>query len=149
MGADLFINSLFEPNQARCRSQFAEAIAQRDSLPEGSSMYQEAQARAEEFFDRMYSQGYFRDPYNSWDLLGKFGLSWRNDILPMLDSKNYLAVEGTKRLLALLDEREICFEDQVSILDATDQQDFRSRYIEFRQFLNQAVALGEPIECSL
>jgi hypothetical protein len=149
MGADLFIQSLYQPNQARWEPQFEEAVRLRDSLPTGSPERQEAQNRVEDCYAQMRSQGYFRDPYNDWDLLWQFGLSWWSDVIPMLDDEDRLSVRDARRLLALLDEREHVFEERMSAVSDEDTQSFRSRYTELRQFLNQAVALGEPIDCSL
>ena len=56
---------------------------------------------------------------------------------------------AAKKLLAMLTERETTFEERVEGLEDKDQQYFRSRALELRQFLNQAIALDEPIDCSL
>jgi hypothetical protein len=53
----------------------------------------------------------------------------------------------SKRLLGRLTKREAAFEQRVEGME--HEQHFRSRYIELRQFLNQAIALDEPIDCSL
>ena len=58
MGADLYIHSLFEPNQARWAPQFDEAAELRDSLTADSPERQEAQERVSECYEQMYSQGY-------------------------------------------------------------------------------------------
>ena len=97
----------------------------------------------------MYSQGYFRDPYNKWDLLWQFGLSWWTDVIPMLDAEGRLSVPATRRMLAMLDERKDVFEERMSALSEKDERYFRTRHTELHQFLNQAVALSEPIDCSL
>jgi hypothetical protein len=149
MGADLYIHSLYQPNQARWQPQFEEAARLRDSLPADSPARQEAQERVSECYEQMYSQGYFRDPYNDLDVLWKFGLSWWNDVIPMLDDEGRLSVRAAQRLLELLDKREDIFEERMSGLPEEDEQYFRSRYTDLRQFLNQAVALKEAIDCSL
>ncbi len=147
MGADLYIPSLYQPNAGRWQEEFDKAVERRDSLPGGSDEREKADARVSECFEQMYSQGYFRDPYNGWDVLWKFGLSWWEDVIPMLDHKGRLSIAGAKRLLTMLTEREGLFEKNVAGTD--NEQYFRSRYIELLQFLNQAIALKEPIDCSL
>ena len=75
MGADLYINSLYEPQRARWEQKFEAAVKHRDSLPADSPERDEAQIEVDHCFTQMRSQGYFRDPYNDWDLLWHFGLS--------------------------------------------------------------------------
>jgi len=149
MGADLYINSLYEPERARWEHKFDAAVKHRETKPAGSPEWDEAQKEVEHCFEQMRSQGYFRDPYNDWDLLWHFGLSWWNDVIPMLDEDCRLNAGAATRLLAMLTEREGVFGERLSDLSEGDAQYFRNRYVELRQFLNQAVALGEPIECSL
>jgi len=149
MGADLYIHSLHEPQRARWEREFEAAVNHRDSLPADSPERDEAQVRVHQCFVQMRSQGYFRDPYNSWDLLWQFGLSWWIDVIPMLDEDSCLTVGAAKTLLAMLTEREDVFGERLSALSETDEQYLRDRYVELRQFLNQAIALGEAIDCSL
>jgi hypothetical protein len=149
MGADLYINSLYDSQRARWERRFEAAVKHRDSLPADSPDHNEAQAQVDHCFEQMRSRGYFRDPYNDWDLLWHFGLSWWSDVIPMLDEDCRLTVGAATRLLAMLTEREGVFGQRLSALSESDAQYFRDRYVELRQFLNQAVALGEPIECSL
>src|SRR6266568_7238017 len=106
MGADLYITSLYEPHRQQWEPQFEEAAKRRDSLERGSEEYRKAQAKVEECYEKMYEHGYFRDPYNDWDLLWKFGLSWWNDVIPMQDDEGRLSVSQAKQLLAMLKERE-------------------------------------------
>jgi hypothetical protein len=67
----------------------------------------------------------------------------------MLDEDDRLSVASAWRLLARLDQREEIFEERLAGLPDKKQQSYRDRYIELRQFLNQAVALGESVNCSL
>jgi hypothetical protein len=149
MGADLYINSLFEPQRARWEQKFDAAVRHRESLPADSPHRDEAQRQVDHCFEQMRSQGYFRDPYNNWDLLQQFGLSWWSDVIPILDEDCRLTVGAATRLLAMLTEREGVFGERLSALSEADAQYFRDRYVELRQFVNQAVVLGEPIECAL
>ena len=94
-------------------------------------------------------RGYFRDPYNSWDLLWQFRLSWWTDVIPMLDAERYLSVEKAAALLTMLKEREPVFEENLRALKAPDAQYFREQYRSFREFLDEAIRLNEAVECSL
>jgi hypothetical protein len=149
MGADLYIDSLYEPNHAIWVPLFDAAVSLRDSLTAGTPEHEEAQQRVNYCFEQMSSCGYFRDPYNDWDVLWQFGLSWWRDVIPMLDKDNRLSVASARRLLIMLDQREQSFEERLAGLPDKKKQSYRDRYIELRQFLNQAVALGESVICSL
>jgi hypothetical protein len=93
--------------------------------------------------------GYFRDSYNGWDVLWQFGLSWWNDVLPLLDSQSSLSVEKILALLALLDERQSQFDDNMTERAEDDRSYFQQKARELRGFLQQAIELNEPIDCSL
>jgi len=149
MGADLYIKSLFEPNQAKYAPLFEQAVARRDGLPEGSREQDAAEEEVGRCFDAMYAQGYFRDPYNDWDLLWKFGLSWWTDVIPMLDADHRLSGGQITRLLELLHEREERFEASLAELPQDERPYFRQGYEELQRFLKTAIDLNEPIDCSL
>jgi hypothetical protein len=90
--------------------------------------------------------GLFPDPYNDWDLLWKFGLSWWEDIIPMLDSQNRLSVAQAQSLLAMVKERHNIFQLRLASLDAEERKYFLDRYADLQKFLNQAVELNTPID---
>jgi transcriptional regulator with XRE-family HTH domain len=83
---DLDIKTVRKWLRQQWEPQFEKAARLRDSLERGTEEYENAQAKVEECYGKMYERGYFRDPYNDWDLLWKFGLSWGNDVIPMLDA---------------------------------------------------------------
>ena len=56
MGADLYINSLYEPQRARWARKFDAAVKHRDSLPAGSPERDEAQEQVHHCFEQMRSQ---------------------------------------------------------------------------------------------
>jgi hypothetical protein len=118
-------------------------------LPKDSPQRKAAQEEVNRRFEQMSSQGYFRDPYNDWDLLWKFRLSWWRDVIPMLDKGGGLSPKAAGQLLARLHEREATFEENLVELASEEQRSFRERYAELQQFLKQAIALGETVDCSL
>ena len=138
MGADLYIRSVYEPNRARWEPEFEAAVWLRDSLPKDSPQRKAAQEEVNRRFEQMSSQGYFRDPYNDWDLLWKFRLSWWDDVIPMLDKGGGLSVAAAEQLPARLGEREATFEANLVELPPKEQRSFRERYAELQQFLRQA-----------
>ncbi len=125
MGADLYITALYEPTHEKWEPEFERAARARDEAPDEASR-KAAQVRVEHAYGQMYSRGYFRDSYNDWNLLWKFGLSWWTDVIPMLNSEGCLAPEQAACLLATLKEREPAF-----------------------KAVNEAIALKKPVVCSL
>ncbi len=149
MGADLYIARLFDENHAKWKKRFDDAVLRRDALKQGTPEYERAQARLGRYFDKLHEQGYFRDPYNYWELLCQFDLSWWQDVIPMLNKHRCLSVGKSRQLLTRLKEQEPTFEQNIAGLSATDQDYFKAQYQRLQQFLNQAIELGQPIECSL
>jgi chaperonin cofactor prefoldin len=149
MGADLYIMPLHQQQRQQWEPQFEAAVRRRDSLKRGSKEYQQAQEEVEECYEKLHEEGYFRDPYNDWDLLWKFGLSWWDDVIPMLDKEGCLSVAQVRSLLAMLKERENVFALKLAEFPAEEQRHFRSRYTDLQKFLNQAIELNTPIEASL
>ena len=104
MGADLYITPLNAQQRQQWEPEFEKAASARDeALDEASQKV--AQVRVEQAYEQMYSRGYFRDPYNDWDLLWNFGLSWWQDVIPMLDKEGWLSVERAQGLLAIWREQ--------------------------------------------
>lgn len=91
---------------------------------------------------------YFRDSYNSSDLLWKFGLSWWDDVIPMVKDGR-LAPDGARCLIDWMGEREGQFEREVGQLAKREQRYFRDKYLSFRDFLNETIGADAPVECSL
>lgn len=149
MGADLYIEMVFEPCFQKWEKQFDEAAAKRDACPPATPEYQLWQARVEEYYEQMYSAGYFRDAYNPSNVLWQFGLSWWEDVIPLLDKQSNLTVGQAETLLAMLHEREAVFEEKLAQLPVSERQYFRSRATELQMFLQMAIKLDSPIHCSL
>jgi len=149
MGADLYISAVFDPHNKKWQEKFDEAVALRNSLTKDAPGYDEAQKQVEYCFDKMYERGYFRDSYNDSNLLWRFGLSWWEDIIPMLDDKSRLSVERANQLLTMLSVREVLFGENLASLPKKERRYFRAKYGEFKQFLTQAIDAGLPIDCSL
>src|SRR5947207_14270655 len=137
MGADLYITPLNAQQRQQWEPEFEKAVQLRDGCSEGTSEHRQAQEMVEECYNRLYERGYFRDPYNDWGLLWKFGLSWWEDIIPMLDDESKLSVAEAENLLAMLKEREKTFDAGLAQLPAEDQQHFRRRYAALQEFLHE------------
>jgi hypothetical protein len=149
MGADLYINPLYQQQCQEWEGEFEKAARLRDRLPRDSEEYKTAQARVEECYGKMYERGYFRDPYNDHDLLWKFNLSWWDDVIPMLNDRSQLSVEQASRLLEMLKERHNIFQLKLAPLPAEERKRFLDRYAELQKFINDAIELNAPIDASL
>jgi hypothetical protein len=148
VGADLYIRSLYDKQRNEWEPAFNKAVQERDNLTHGSPEYDRADELVWDYYERMNVSGYFRDPYNGWDVLWQFGLSWWEDVLPLLDD-HHLSVEKTKKLLAMLDEHQSFFETNMAETEDDNQQYFEKQAEALRGFLTEAAELGEPIDCSL
>lgn len=149
MGADLYIDPLFQPQRQKWESKFEKAVDRRDGLKLGTPERDLAQLTVEKFYEKIYERGYFRDSYNDWNLLWQFRLSWWEDIIPMLDSEDRLSVEATKKFLGLLKGRELLFRANLAVLSDKKQAHFKQKYAELQKFLNDAIELNCPIDTSL
>jgi hypothetical protein len=149
MGADLYILPLFDQQYKAWEPTAERAAASRDSASPGSHEWELCASLAEHCRDEMYKRGYFRDSYNPSNLLWKFGLSWWSDIIPLLDDDGYLSPVDARHLLAVLQNREPCFEAELAQLNQAEQHYFQNRYAELRAFLREAIRLDAPILASL
>ena len=137
MGADLYIDTLYQPHHKKWKRKFDKAVKRRDGLAEVEAAY-----------SKMHERGYFRDPYNNNNPLWKFGLSWWDDVIPMLDAERDLSPAQAKKLLSILKENQI-FEMSLKKLSPDERKYYLDRYADLQKFLNQAIELGEPIQASL
>jgi hypothetical protein len=149
MGADLYIEPIYSENREQWEPLFNQAVDRRDRLAKDSPQWKSAQAEVERYFGRMHSRGYFRDPYNCWDVLAKFDLDWWSDVIPMLDSQGRLSVQRMIQFRIVLWAREWLFEANLAGLPKKQQRYFRRRYRVLRLFLKEAIDRNLPIECSL
>jgi hypothetical protein len=97
--------------------------------------------------EQAVDDGYFRDPYNDWSVLWKYGLSWWTDITPMLNKEGELSVANTKKFLKMLDDK--VFEEKIASESENDKKDYREGATLLKKFLNDAIKLKAPIEASL
>jgi len=149
MGADLYIESLFGAAEKEWKQPFDDAVAARDKLAAGTPEYEEAQRRVLECYERMFAAGYFRDSYNASNLLWHFGLSWWTDVGERCTTDGYLEPKDAAAFLAVLRDREDVFRDNLAGLGPDEAAALNDDYARLRAFLGQAIALDEPIRCSL
>jgi len=105
----------------------------------------------------MYQRGYFRDSYNSSNLLWLFDLSWWRDVLEVLVGKDgKMSPENAECFLRLLEDRESVFQVNLAKVEPADgetraevEQYFRKKYERLKAFLRQGIDRKECIQCTL
>lgn len=68
MGADLYLDSLHQPQCGRYEPRFERWMQKRDQAQSATDR-DKAQRQVAYYYDKMYERGYFRDSYNSSSLL--------------------------------------------------------------------------------
>jgi hypothetical protein len=149
MGADLYLKGEFERHHKPWKELFDKAVGERDKCETDSTQFRTWQRRVETYYERMYAVGYFRDPYNDWEMLGLLDLSWDGDVIPMLDLDHHLSPAKAKEFLTLLESREAKFKKNLTHLSRRDSQYFREQYRKLNLILQHSVAANLPIYCSL
>lgn len=160
MGADLYRNDILDPIREQTKKTFDEAVAVRDALPPNDPRLDAAQADVDAAYDAMYPDGaYFRDSYNCSSVLNRLGLSWWQDVIPMLDKEGNLSPDRCKELADQIDNIDL---QPISDSDWQDNWQSHTRdtreswdkyFLEKKQrlidFLRSAAEAGQPISCSL
>ncbi len=151
MGADLYIQSTFKPNNKRYSLKFNEWVAVRDALKQAGKTEQadRAQQKVTKYYDKMYAKGYFRDSYNMTNLLWQFGVSWWMDVAKLLDVKRRLSPENAQKLLDMLRKREGEFKSNLTRVTREEETYFVEKYEAFKAFLREAIRKKESVACSI
>jgi hypothetical protein len=159
VGADLYLNSVFRKHRDRYAPKFDHWVAERNALHKAGQQAaaDEAQKQVLRYYDQMYQRGYFRDSYNSSNLLWLFELSWWRDVLEVLvDQDGKMSTRNAERFLQMLADREPVFQANLAKVKPADgetrpevEEYFRKKYERLKAFLRQAIDRKECIQCSL
>ena len=149
MGADLYINNEHNELNERLSPKFNDAIAKRDSISDRTSEeYRLYQDRASRIYNQMNPDScYFRDSYNVSSVLWALGLSWWEDVIPMLTNDGMLKPEKAKALIGMINDAD--FKDLPKDLEDIDENYFAEKRKTLVKFLQRSVDEGVDIECSL
>lgn len=161
MGADLYIRAINQPLRARYQPLFDQAVRRRDSLPRGSKEAETVQQEVSEYYDRMYSEGYYSDSYNATCVLATLGLSWWGDVASLCTERMELAGPNLKRFREMvanatqhLPSKEELEANHVRMgvngnsVEAWHQY-FIGERMKLLAFMDQAIELNTSIECCL
>ena len=158
MGAELYIRSLFNEQNDLIEPQLLEWMEKQKALQQSGKADEalKAKEKADALYKKLYVRGYFRDSYNSNNLLWKFGLNPHETFDMLMDDFNCLQPVDAQTLLDILQERETIFEERLNNLELTDDESleeaiqyFHQKYERFKDFLEQAIALDEEVVCSV
>lgn len=163
MGADIYLDSVFEPHHAKWQPIFDDACRRRDAAKQSGN---ERLARSiqekdvEPAYEHLHEKGYFRDSYNASDLLWTMDLSWWTDVGDRLDEKGILPVKECQWLMDTLYKRFPSvdwgrwYESQKSDLDPEEElsgwvEFFKGEFEALTALLRQAIDLDEGLRCSI
>jgi hypothetical protein len=160
MGADLYINSIYQKQRNRYEPKFKHWVSVRDTYRNAGKIRaaQKAQKKAGLYYDKMNGTGgYFRDSYNNTNHLWLFDLSWWRDIGDrLIDREGNLSPDKIKQFIQMLSEREQLFEtnlEKVELIGDDTREDarryFGNKYARLKGFLNRALKLKEAVYCSV
>ena len=101
---------------------------------------------------------YFYDPYSYLSVMWAMGMSWWQEIIPMLKNDGHLPLDKCEELIKILENTDV-FPDRSIISDidrdrAETDGNFNQKYMENKkkrliQFLKKSIDNKIPIKCSL
>jgi hypothetical protein len=97
--------------------------------------------------------GYYRDCYNEGGTFFGLGLSWWQDVIPMLDKENNLTPDKAKKLKEMVEDGLLCFEHKASPKMKIYNPQYAKEIIkdakELIKYLDNAIKLDIKINCNL
>jgi len=162
MGADLYIQTITNAAEEKYRLLFLAAVAKRDAFPGDSAEAKQAQKEVDDYYKAMFPEdGYYRDSYNATSVLWRLGLSWWQDVGPLLDNDYLMQPSKIRDFLGMI--RDAPFTpatkeellDQYAVVDDDENsvegwnEFFQSERDRLIKFLEHAIELDESIYCSI
>lgn len=146
MGADLFIMSIFDKNREKYQAEFDRAVERRNAETDAAKK-EKHQKKVAILWDKMYSsKGYYRDSYNSSNLLWALGLDYWIWLEGLLDDDRKMSVENMIYVVSEIKKRDIT-QDKERSKDVLIY--LKNKKKELLQFLQLAIEMDEPIKCSI
>lgn len=171
MGADIYLNSLYQKNHDLYYPQFTEAAALRDRLQNAGDEEgaEQVQTLVSDLYEKMYETGYYRDSYNDSNFFWLLDLSWWQPPLKYTRQGTWTPAK-CKKILKIIDTRmqngtfqqnflkkfapDVLQEEDPKLIDAATESEawrkfFIGKYEKLTSLLRQAIDLNEPLECSV
>lgn len=113
------------------------------------------------YYNKMNSEGYFRDSYNVSSIMSRLGLSWWKDVVPLKNKKGEISVRNCKKLLAMVEDANLHLPTKEELIASNARIDddeysvaewhklFKKRKQMLVKFIKLAIELDEPIVASL
>lgn len=169
MGADIYLNTDYQPNHEKYEPLFVAWARRRDAYHErgAENLANDAQKKVTEYYNKMFETGYFRDSYNESNLLWTMDLSWWGDVGDNLDEDTRtLPIDKAQWLLDELYARHDMIAQAVPEISAkavekgwdqggqswdvdTLTNYFQEKWEQLTTMLRRSIELGEPLECSV
>ena len=146
MGADLYRESITEPASAKYRADWLHAI--QDHTPSDEQCEKAHQEECDRLWELMYpEEGYFRDSYNSSNLLWTLGLSWWQ--LP-IDDDGYMGGDKLKEFHDQVVNATQTIPEKVPDAEKAEAiQYFQEKRKKLITFLDGAINAGERVRFSV
>ena len=159
MGADLYREHISNPAREANKPRFDAAIAKRNAATTEAEK-KAAQREVDAADDAMYPEdGYFRDSYNASSVLNQLGLSWWQDVIPMLNKSGNLSPTKCRELADMIEDRSLPEPELLDLeyakIDSGEnsRESWHAMFVEKRarliRFLRAAADDGKGIYASL
>lgn len=148
MGADIYLKSIFDKNEAEIKPLLDAAVQRRDNATTDTER-EAAQQEVAKYYDALYAKGYFRDSYNDTSLFWLYGKSWWQ---LNYDDGGYLPIEEARRLLAdlkIVGINEAVFHERFGGRAPKWREYFEKKRAHLIALLEQSIELNEPLYCSV
>ena len=147
MGADLYISKLYKESKAKYEPLFYDAVKARDAETDEAKR-DELQEKVTEAYDMMHGEGYFRDSYNDSNLMNRLDFSYWRD-LDQYATDGVMQPDGAKRLLEYIVQHRHLLDECLQAETPENQAYLREKYQEIVRFLEKAIEVNSPIDCSV
>lgn len=179
MGADIYLNSIFKPNNENMRPKIDKLLkdyrASAENLGEDHETTRTIRQEYEDAFEKAWDRGYFRDSYNTTSLFWLLGLSWwaiadekipGHDDLTFIDSERMMQPNACRAMKQRIESIDFDvkftewvasqknklfaskFDDENNSVEKWKEM-FSEKRKNFLALLDEAIALNEPLYCSI
>lgn len=162
MGADLYIEKIYQPRVRRYQPLFLAALQAFNHAPAGSKAAAAAQTELQRYGALLESKGCFRDNYNATSVLWRLGLSWWDDVMPLCDPEGRLKGKALRKFRQMVKDAKLILptraELQAQGLKLAQAGEysvagwgsyFQRSQAQLLAFLDEAIASRSAVVCSL
>ena len=152
MGADLYISEAYEGRLKQMKPKLDESLQILKTLTRGTIDYRQEEEKYHNLLYKLHDGIYFRDSYNCESIAWSLGLSWWDDVYPMLDNENKLSKNRTHELINMIKLKNLHISDDLrehfqTMEDARNFLDNKRK--ELLSFLDKSIDSNQEIYCSL